>query len=155
MAKHGLAGLSLAQAMRQFDLVEFVTELNAMSTWPPAFPLLEAPFFLLFGDDYATPRCLVSVIHVVLIVAAIWAGWSVFPRRGLAVGGLTGMLLAVSPMVLVYSALVMLEVPGTTLLLLALASYLAAIDQPSKLRWRLAFLSATTLFFCKYNYGLI
>ena len=155
MAKYGVSGLRLARALRDIDLLAFLRHLNGLDVWPPVFPLLEVPAFLLTGPEYATARGLVAVLFAAAIVAAFWSGLQSHGRLRLAVGALTATLVASSPLAQVFATIVMLEVPGTLLLLLAVGFYLRSLNTGQPRDFILACVAATTLFFCKYNYGLI
>lgn len=153
MAKYGVDGLRLARAVRDGELWTFLVTIHEMDVWPPLFPFLEMPVFLLFGSEYRVPSVLVGVLFGATVVAAAWAGWSlVAPRRGgLSVGigaassgsgeaelpsGGTGLepagwvagavaaaLFATSPLFQVLGTVVMLEVPGALVLCLAVGAY--------------------------------
>jgi len=155
MAKYGVSGLRLARAVQDIDPLAFLRHLNALKVWPPVFPLLEAPVFLFAGPGFASARGLVAVLFAAAIVAAFWSGLQSHHRSGLAVGALTSALVATSPMAQVFATIVMLEVPGTLFLLLAVGLYLRSLETGHARDFTLACVAATTLFFCKYNYGLI
>ncbi len=157
MAAHGVAGLRLAQALARLDLWGFVAEVNALSTWPPVFPLLETPVFLLFGSGYEVPRWLVCGLFAAAVLAAWWAGSALAGEAdGPAVGLLAAACLCASPFHQAFAALVMLEVPGTLLLLLAFGSYCRSLrGARAAAAWRWTCIASTALFFCKYNYGLL
>jgi hypothetical protein len=155
MAKYGVSGLRLALALQDLDPLVFLRDLNGLDVWPPVFPLLEVPAFLLAGPGYASARGLVALLFMVAIAAAFWSGSQSGHRSGFAVGALTAALIATSPMAQVFAALVMLEIPGTLLLLLAVGFYLRSLTTGRARDFTLACVAATVLFFCKYNYGLI
>jgi hypothetical protein len=155
MAKYGVSGLRLARALQNIDPLVFLRHLNGLDVWPPVFPLLEVPAFLLAGPGYASARGLVAVLFAATIVAAFWSGLRSHRRFGVAVGALTAALVATSPMTQVFATVVMLEVPGTLLLLLAVGLYLRSLETDHTRAFTLACAAATTLFFCKFNFGLI
>jgi hypothetical protein len=155
MAKYGLAGLALADAGRRCDVFEFVARTSAMSSWPPGFPLLEAPAFLLFGADYSVPRLLVCALFLMALIVAPWAGHQLDGKDGLSAGLLLAGLLAGSPLYQAFAGLVLLEIPGTLLLLLAAGSYFRALSLDTEASWRWTAIFSTALFFVKYNYGLM
>jgi hypothetical protein len=88
---------------------------------------------------------------VAAIAAAFWCG--LHSHR--TVGALTAALVASSPLTQVFATLVMLEIPGTLLLLLAVGSYLRSLQSERPRDFAVACIAAVLLFFCKYNYGLI
>ncbi len=155
MAKYGVSGLRLARALQDIDPLVFLRHLNGLDVWPPVFPLLEVPVFLLAGPGYASARGLIAVLFAAAIIAAFWSGLQSHRRFGLAVGALTATLVATSPMAQVFATVVMLEIPGTLLLLLAVGFYLRSLETGHPRDFTFACIAATTLFFCKYNYGLI
>jgi hypothetical protein len=155
MAKYGVSGLRLARALQDIDLLAFLRHLNGLDVWPPVFPLLEVPVFLLAGPGYASARGLVATLFVMAIVAGFWSGLQSHRRLGFAVGALTAALVAASPMAQVFATVVMLELPGTLFLLLAVGFYLRSLESGRARDFTFACVAATTLFFCKYNYGLI
>lgn len=155
MAKYALDSIHLADACRQLDPTSFLRHLHGMSVWPPLFPLLQAPAFLLFGYDYAIPRILVLALFSVLVGAVLWAGQAMDSRDGLAIGLLAAACLVASPLYQVFASLVMLEVPGALLLLLCLGAYWRADPHTSSPAWHVTCALSAALFFCKYNYGVM
>lgn len=155
MAKYGVSGLRLARALQDTDPLAFLRHLNGLDVWPPVFPLLEVPVFLLAGPGYASARGLVATLFVMAIVVGFWSGLQSHRRLGLAVGALTAALVAASPMAQVFATVVMLEIPGTLFLLLAVGFYVRSLESGRARDFTFACVAATTLFFCKYNYGLI
>lgn len=155
MAKYGVSGLRLARALQDLDPLAFFRHLNSLDVWPPVFPLLEVPAFLVAGPGYASARGLVALLFAAAIVTAFWCGMQSDSRRGLAVGALTAALVATSPISHVFATVVMLEIPGTALFLLAVGCYLRSVKSGRARGFTCACIAATTLFFCKYNYGLI
>jgi hypothetical protein len=155
MAKYGVSGLRLARALQDVDLSAFIRHLNGLDVWPPVFPLLEVPAFLFAGPVYASARGLVAMLFAMAIATAFWGGLQSHSRCGLTVGAIFAALIATSPMAQVFATVVMLEVPGTLLLLLAVGLYLRSLSTGRSLDFSFACVATTTLFFCKYNYGLI
>ena len=155
MAKSGVSGLRLARAVQDIDPLAFLRHLNGLDVWPPVFPLLETPVFLFVGPGYASARGLVAALFGAAIIAAFWSGLQSHHRFGLTVGALAAALVATSPMAQVLATIVMLEIPGTLLLLLAVGLYLRSLETGRARDFTLACVAATGLFFCKFNYGLI
>jgi hypothetical protein len=156
MAAHGLDGLHLADAARHLELLRFAATAWRMGLWPPVFPLIEAPAFLLFGGTYAVAHEM-AVISFALCAGAIF-GVGVLLRRGPAgvtCGLAASILLLRSPLFHLFGMLVMLELPGTLLFLAALAAYLAYVRTDRRLYLVLTSIATTLVFFCKYNYGIL
>lgn len=155
MARRGVDGLQLTDALRRGDAAGFLRQVNESSVWPPLYTLLEASAFLIFGDDYRVPRLLVCGLFFLSIPAIFWAGCALGGERGPWVGLLAAAFLAASPEFHLYATLNMLEVPGALLLMLCLGAYCRALGSSDPGRWRLAWSLATALFFLKFNYGLM
>ena len=155
MANYGAAGVELTAALKRLDLAAFAVRLSEMDLWPPLFPLLQVPALLFASYDYRVPRLLVVVLYGVMVVATYWTGLQIDRKTGALVGSLAASLILLAPFYQVFGVLVMLEIPGALLTVLALGSYLRARHLGSVGAYRLAALCATLLFFCKYNYGLI
>ena len=155
MAKYGAAGLELAEALAEGRVFDFLAGVNALSSWPPAFPLLEMPAFWLFGPSFAVPRVLVWCLFVLLLVAALWTATGFDQRDGFALGLALAGLLAGSPFFQVLGSLVLLEVPGTLLTLFALGAGFRTMGRQDAASWRLVAWTSLALFFCKYNYGVL
>lgn len=155
MAAHGYAGIELVEAVRHAAPLTFLSQLNSFSLWPPLFPLLECPVFLLFGYDYAVARGFVSVLLFCCAALIYWTGRQLDESYGHLIGTIAASLLCTSPIVLEYGALVMLEIPGTMLLLLGLGFYLRFLRTGKDRDLTVCALFTTALWFCKYNYGVM
>lgn len=155
MARRGMEGVHLAEALARGDVAELVWRINETSVWPPVFPLVEAPLFLAFGYDYRVPRLLVTLLFFLSVPAIFWAARQLDPRHGTAAGLLAAGFLCASPFFHLFAAQVMLEIPGALLLILCLGAYARALGSASPGRWRAAWCLTTVLFFCKFNYGLM
>ena len=156
MAKYGAAGLRLSERLTSWDVLGFLAEVHAMDTWPPGFPLLEVPFFWLLGPDFSTPRLLVWGLFGAAVLAMGWVALGLDRRLGPAMALVAMALVVVSPLHRVFASLVMLEIPGTLFLLLAMGSYLRARMRPwEPFWWHATGAMSCTLFFIKYNYGLL
>lgn len=154
MAKYGVSGLRLAGAMATWDLPTLLREINALSVWPPGFPLLEAPCFLAFGRGPEVASRLVLLLWASALLLLPWALSPLTERRSPALGWLVAATVAAGPMFQSFATLVMLEVPGLFLMVLALGFTLRALAGETW-AWRATWLSCAALFFCKYNYGLL
>lgn len=154
MAKYGVSGLRLAGAIATADLPLLLRELNALSVWPPLFPLLEAPCFLVFGKGEAVASRLVLLLFAAALLLLPWALAPLSARRSPAAGWLAAAAVASAGLYHSFATLAMLEVPGFFLQVLALGFTLRALrSEPGA--WRATYLCCTLLFFCKYNYGLL
>ena len=154
MAKYSVSGLRLAGAIASFAPGELLRQLNGLSVWPPLFPLLEAPFFLVFGKSEVVATRLVLILWAATLLLLPWALRPLTPRQSPVAGWLAAATLAAGTLYPTFANLVMLEVPGLFLAVLALGFSLRACRfEPGA--WRATYLCCTLLFFCKYNYFLL
>ena len=123
MAKYGAAGARLADWLATGDLLSFLAEVHSFGSWPPGFPLLETPIFMLWGPGFDVAQRLVVVLFLGCLGALCWAARGLDPHRGGAIAGFAGALMVTSPLHQVFATLVMLEVPGTLFLLVAWGAY--------------------------------
>jgi hypothetical protein len=136
MAKYGVDGLRLARAVRDGELWTFLATIHEMDVWPPLFPLLELPVFLLLGSGYRVPAALVGALFAAGVAAAFWAGrsatrdWAGEPA-GWVAGAVAAAFFATSPLFQVLGTVVMLEVPGALVLLLAVGAYARSLARAS------------------------
>lgn len=167
-AKYGVDGLRLAQAIAALDLPEATRWLYGMDVWGPVFPLAEAAVFLATGESgYEVPRRLEIFLFVLLIAATALAGLALERSRaerscagtgtaiGVGVGLLAASLVATSPTIAVFATLVMLEIPGALLAVLAFACWCRAERSGRVADWRLAWLATLLLVFTKTNYAAL
>ena len=134
-----------------------------MGMWPPVFPLLEAPVFLIVGRGYAVAETFVSMLFAVGVMVAFAAGFVTGAPRlsaagrwgGLAAGAIMAALFSLSPIGRAYGSVVMLEVPGVLLLLACLAAWMRHEGESSPRRATVVAVLTLTLFLCKYNYGIL
>ncbi len=72
MAEHGYDGVALAAALHAGEPLRFVAEIHRMSLWPPLFPLMECPVFLLCGYDVSVALDRHRVVRYVHPVPPWW-----------------------------------------------------------------------------------
>jgi hypothetical protein len=154
-AAHGMDGIMLADALRAFSPARFFHAIYLMSYWPPVFPLLEAPAFLLGGYEYHVARDLVSLLFAATIIAAYWAGTWLDDRVGVVIGLLAALLTATCFFFQLYAGMVMAEIPSALFFLTSVGTYLAYRRLGSARSLALHCLSLDLLFFTKYNNGVI
>jgi hypothetical protein len=160
-AKYGAAGARLADRLAGGDPLGFIGGVNELSLWPPGFALLEVPAFLAFGPSYATAQGLMLVLFTLAAAAIALAGASLaaaedarYCLRPLT-GAVATAFFLTSPAAHLFAGLVMLELPGALILVLAVAVYAQATRGDSPRAWRWAAALAGGPFFIKYNYGLL
>src|SRR5262249_34412350 len=127
-AKHGLDGVVLAEAARGLSPLAFLERVYGMAYWPPGYPLLEFPAFVLFGYRYEGARLLMSVVFAASLGAIYLAGTALHRGRGVLIGMAAALLAASSPFYELYGTIVMLELPGALFTLLALYAYTRMLE---------------------------
>lgn len=154
MAKYGAAGAHLARSAQALDVPDLVRAVAHLDLWGPVFPLIEAPVFVLFGPTYRTATSLMVGLFALAILAGFWAGRQLDDRCGDLAGALVAAAIATSPLFQLFGMLVMLEIPGALLLLLAAGAYARSVRTGAQRDFTLACLAAVLLFFTKFNYGM-
>jgi hypothetical protein len=155
-AEHAWQAFVLARDLQDGEIVRFLVHLNRQDTWPFGYSLLVAPFLLLGGFDYAAAT-LSSVVLFALVPVLLLAVARELDEgpAGVAAGLLAGGLFLASPLFRLYAILIMRELAGVALTLLALACYLRALRRGSLAAYRAAGLATLALFFVKYNYAVL
>jgi len=155
-AAHGFAGIEVADALRHFNPIELFLALNRQSVWPFVHSLMLAPFFLVGGPGFGSAELVSVLLYAATVVLLFFAGRALHPTRGTWVGLAAAALALVAPKWRVFATLVMLEMPGGFLLVLAFLLHARTLREPASRRSLLAAgAAAAALFFCKYNYGLL
>ena len=154
MARFGAAGVRLAHSARALDAADVARAIAHLDLWGPVFPLIEAPAFATFGSTYATAAALMSALFALCILAGFWAGRQLDDGCGDLAGALVAAAIATSPFFQLFGMMVMLEIPGALLLLLAVGAYVRSVRSGAQRDFALACAAAVLLFFTKFNYGL-
>ncbi|MBC7659311.1 MAG: glycosyltransferase family 39 protein [Chitinophagaceae bacterium] len=158
-ATHALDSIHFARAFRHLSPREFFVQLHYSAMWPPAIPVLQAPFQMIFGETWLVSRNWTAWMAVPTVVIVFVTGLVSHKRFGLIVGAIAASLLAVSPHFQDYCLQEMLEVPGIFFSMLTLFFYISYLGQADGRRnamlWRWTCLSGILLFFCKFNYAVI
>ena len=117
-AEHGLAGVTLAEALRRGDLVGFLLGLNRQVMWPFVHSLMLAPWVLVRGHDYPATDELSAALFAATVVTLGVAGLRLHPTRGVWVGAAAAALALTAPLYRFFGTVTMLEMPGAFLLAL-------------------------------------
>jgi len=156
MAKNGRLALEVALDLQDLDPLALLKHLNQHDTWPPAYALWLAPFFLVAGSGFEAAAMANAALFVLLPLALLWAAREIEPENGLGAGILAASLALTAPLYRLHSVLVMRELASAVTLVLAVALHARARRKgDSQPAWTMAALAATALFFIKYNYGLL
>lgn len=154
-AAHTLDGIHFARAFRHFSPAEFFVQIHNSGMWPPAIPLFQSPFQLLFGENYVVARNWTAWMAIPAVLIVFLAGIVSHRRFGLLVGTVAASLLAVSPHFHEYMIQEMLEVPGVFFCTLTLFFYMRFLSEQKIADWQRTCLAGIVLFFCKFNYAVI
>jgi len=154
-AIHALRGLVLTLDLKKADIGAFLSHSYAQSIYPPGNSWFESIAFLLFGLSAVTARLysLIFLLGSTFVVYAI--GLEIEKKWGWLIGLIAVFLTVGSQFILIYSALIMLELPGLFISLLTLLIYIKAARSnrfPLYIVTSL-FMALTAMF--KYQYGII
>ncbi len=156
MAEHGWQALVIARDLQDGRLWQLLVDLNRQDTWPFGYSLLVAPLLLVGGGDFAAATLSSAVLFAVApaLLLAVARELDDGPV-GLGAGILAASLFVVSPVLRLFAILVMRELAGVALTLLAFHFYLRAVRRESLALYRASGAAALTLFFVKYNYAVL
>lgn len=154
---HLMDGVVFAEALRRFNPLLFLEQLSLSSYWPPLYPLIEAPVFILFGYSIKTATILMWVIALACVALLIWHQFAYRETASKLAVIPAALLFALSPAMIAYSGVIMLELPGVLFSLLASGCYAIYLsrDREDLAWWRYTCIATSLLFFCKYNYWVI
>ena len=155
-AAHALKGLLIAHDVKSGDWLSFLFDTYGQVYWPPLHSWLTAIAFLLWPPSTISTR-IVSLILFLLTVPVIYIAALQFrqPQKEVAATVAT-LLFLTSPLIILFSAQAMLEVPGLFFLSLTLLIYIwlnAAPRSPSAHIWLGLAIAAT--YFTRTNYGVL
>ncbi len=154
-AVHALDAIHFAKAFQELDPIQFLVQIQNSALWPPVVPLLQS-IYLLFTDlSIASVRNSIAFCTIISTLAIFYSGWKLDKTWGFAVGLLASAILLVSPEFQEFSLQVMLEVPGIALTLITFFLYCHYLDERNPKYWRRTVISATVLFFAKFNYAIM
>ena len=114
-----------------------------------------APAYALFGVSFEAARGLSVVLYAACAVLLYLLGTRIHRTEGWAAGLVAAGLFLCAPIVLQFSVLSMLEVPGAFVTLSALLVFAVARDRGSAALFALAGTLAAGAFLLKYNYGIL
>jgi len=153
MADHGFTGVKIYESLKSLNPVSLLIETNQQVIWPFVNSYLLAFIYIIGGPtfDAATLLSMISYFFVILLLFIV--GKQVSNSN---IGGILAAFLGLtSPLYMVFSSLVMLEIFGSLFILLTFYFYFKYLnnDSYSALMWAGIFMTIT--FFTKYNYGII
>jgi hypothetical protein len=154
-ASHVMLGIQMADALRHGNVLGFLKQIYDCSPWPPLYFVAETPMFLLFGNHFHVAAAMTPFLLVGCITGIYLVGVETGGVEGVVMGAIAAALMAASPIVQSFGALIMLEVPGTFLLMLAMIAAVRYRRTESIRDARLACIAAFALFMLKFNYGLL
>lgn len=156
MAGHGWGAVELLQALSEGRPLRFLDLLNRQDKWPFGYSLLLLPFVAAGDATFASATLFSVVLFVLVPPLLLWGAREVDGGPAGFWGGLVAAaLFLASPFFRVFSVLVMREMAGIFLSLLAFCLYLRARRLGSPWAWRLAGLAFLALFLVKYNYAIL
>lgn len=148
-------GLQMAEALRHLDFGRFVRLIHESSPWPPLYHVIEAPFFLAFGNHYHVVAALTPFQLFGCILCAYGVGLALGGARGVLIGSIAAALMGSNLIFQMMGSQIMLELPGTLVMLLALIFYIRYCRYDSLRDARVTCVLTLVLFMLKYNYGIM
>lgn len=154
-ATHALRGLSLTLDLQRADLGDFVRHSYNQSVYPPGNSWFESFVFLLFGTSTLTARMYTLSFLLGSTFALYGIGLELDKKWGWLIGLIAVFLAVSSQFILIYSALIMLELPGLFVSLVTLLLYIRGSKKNrTTLFVAVSLMMAITVMF-KYQYGII
>ena len=154
-AVHALDAIHFAKAFNELSLEQFFLQIHNSALWPPVIPLLQAVYLSVTDFGIGSVRTTIAFSSILAMLAVYFAGIRLHKTWGMAVGFIAAALLLSSPGFQEYSLQVMLEVPGIALSVLTFALYCRYLDSEDPKAWTHTVVSATILFFAKFNYAIM
>ncbi|MBN2382350.1 glycosyltransferase family 39 protein [bacterium] len=155
MAYHGYWGAKIATDVLQCAPLAFIADCIQQRDYPFLHSLIISPFIVL-GESPVVSASLASFSFYALTCFLLFFMMTELMNTRKTVAGLSVCLIMLSsPIFFEFSVLIMLEIFGSAVTLLSLFFYCRALKSSRPKHFTLAFLTATLVFFLKYNYGLI
>jgi hypothetical protein len=153
-AIHANSGLAMALDLRAGDVKAFASTFYQQAFYPPAFSVLKAMAFLIFGPSTLAARLFSLACLPAALLVIHQTGRQLDKQWGWLIGTIAVGLTLTSQPILVASAQVMMEVPGLLASFGMLWLYLKAIEEPTNRRLAGTSLMLVITFLTKYTYGV-
>jgi len=153
MASHGFAGVRIYRGLISFDPISLLVETSRQSYWPFVHSYLLAISYI-FGGPTFTTATIVSVLAYFFVILLLFVIGKQISNSNF-VGGFAAFLGLTSPMYMIFSSLIMLEIFGSLFILATFYFYFRAFDNDRPLNIILSGVFLTVTFFTKYNYGIL
>ncbi len=149
-AHHSLSSLAIARSWVSGDPGAFWRDTNAQIYWPFLHSWVSAPFLLLGGYDYSSPRLASAFFGACSIILVYLLGRRIFNP---SVGAGAALLLALSPIYHTLSSTVMAENLGLFLILVLILLFFRIWETGKKRLALAAGALIAVLYLTKYVYG--
>jgi hypothetical protein len=155
---HALYGMWLTRDVQAGDWDSFWEHTHRQAYWPFFHSWLLTTFFLIFGMTYVSARLLSLVLFFAIIPLVYLISLRTDERQGWIVGIMASLLVLLSPFLVMFAAVNMIEMLGAFIFVLATYFYLKGAE--SRTMWtRVSFYSllGLVLGICivtKYNYAM-
>ncbi len=154
-ASHANGGLALFLELQTGDAGGFVREFYNQSFYPPGVSWILALLYAAVGVSPLAARLFSTLSFFLALLVMYGLSLELDEEKGWLVGLVAVSLTALSPAILLNSALAMMELPGLLVTLVFLWAYVRLIKRPSRRRFLLtSFLLAAT-FLTKYTFGVM
>lgn len=152
-AIHANGALEMALDLRAGDVEAFARTFYQQGFYPPAFSVLKAIGFLVFGPSPLVARAFSLFCLPVGLLMIYLTGRSLDETWGWLIGVIAVLLTLTSQFLLITSGLVMMEVPGLLASFGLLWLYTEALERPTAGRLTGTGLMLAITFLTKYTYG--
>ena len=153
-AGHAYEGLRIAEDIKAFDIISFVSDTYSQAFWPFFHSWLLAPAFILFGYTYTVARSVSLFCFIFFILTIYGIGTQMSDRHGHWIGIITVCLALTSLPFLVLSAMSMSEIPGLLMTFLTFLIYLKALKQKKTYLFFCTSILMVLTFFTKWHHGV-
>ena len=153
-AGHAFEGLRIAEDIKAFDIISFVSDTYSQAFWPFFHSWLLAPAFILFGYSYTVARSVSLFCFILFILTLYGIGTQMSDRHGHWVGIISICLALTSLPFLVLSAMSMSEIPGLLMTFLTFLFYLNALKQKKTYLFFCTSIFMALTFFTKWHHGV-
>lgn len=154
MASYTIRGYIFAEHVKNYDIESFLDYTNKQQEKPPIYFHLLTAIFLLLGTGFDSATLLSTFAFFLLIIFIYLISIYLSEKDGWFIGILACFMALTSKHYLAFSVLIMMEMLGALLTLIALFLYLRAKKEHSIKFYLSTSVATLSIFFFKYNYGL-
>lgn len=153
MAQLGFSGARVYGSLKALNPVAFLAALIRQSFWPFIHSCLLSVAFLFGGLSFNTATVVSNISYFFVMVLLFIAGKQV---SNSSLAGILAVFLGLtSPMYMIYSSLIMLEIFGVLFILMTFCVYFKSLEDNNIKYLNITAVLLVITFFTKYNYGVL